>query len=168
MVMLRTLIPILAMASMAGCATKPESTQMLAPPVVVAPETDTYEVMKAEKNWRDAFNSRDPIRLAAVYDATAVLWDLDATSVVANIVGTGGAAIARHFADDARRKAAQVKVESGGHIRRSGDVGITTGIYMLTESIDGRDVSRPVRYTLVFRKREGVWLVYAQHSSPLP
>lgn len=171
MITLRCVLSAIAMILIGGCASSP--IPMVVPPsspqgVTVDQSTDTREIFKAADAWLEAYNSREPMRLAAVYDPVAVLWDLGSAKVVANIAGTGGAAIAQHFTEEMRRHpTARIKFD-GGHIRRNGDVGVTAGIYILTETIDGMQVSKSVRHTLVYRKRDGIWVVYADHSSPLP
>ena len=112
--------------------------------------------------WRAAFNSRDPARITAMYDSDAVLWGTTAKKVAPN-----PSAIAEYFRDAAKRPNARVTFGEQ-HLRVYGDVAVSTGYYTFSDVQDGKEVSRPARYTMVFRNRGGKWLIVAHHSSRVP
>jgi len=112
--------------------------------------------------WRAAFNSRDPARITAMYDSDAVLWGTTAKTVAPN-----PSAIAEYFRDAAKRPNARVTFGEQ-HLRVYGDVAVSTGYYTFSDVQDGKEVSRPARYTMVFRNRGGKWLIVAHHSSRVP
>ncbi|MFC5523481.1 SgcJ/EcaC family oxidoreductase [Polaromonas jejuensis] len=120
------------------------------------------QVAAATTAWRAAYDSRDPARIIGMYDTDAVLW-----GTTAKTVAPTPTAIAEYFKDAASRPTARVTFGEQ-HLRFYGEVGVNTGYYTFSEVRDGQTVSRPARYTLVFRNRDGKWLVVAHHSSVVP
>jgi uncharacterized protein (TIGR02246 family) len=120
------------------------------------------QVSAATSAWRTAYNSRDAGRITAMYDSDAVLWGTTAKTVAPN-----PSAIAEYFKDAAKRPNARVTFGEQ-HIRVYGDVAVNTGYYTFSDVRDGKEISRPARYTMVFRDRNGKWLVVAHHSSEVP
>src|SRR5882762_9413501 len=53
-------------------------------------------------------------------------------------------------------------------IRIYGDVAINTGTYTFSEDRDGKPITRPARFSLVYRNRDGRWLIVDHHSSAVP
>jgi len=117
------------------------------------------QVAAATAAWRAAYNSRDPARITAMYDSDAELWGTTAKTVAPN-----PSAIAEYFKDAGKRPTAAVDFGEQ-HIRVYGDVAVNTGYYTFSEIREGQKVSRPARFTMVFRNRDGKWLVVAHHSS---
>ena len=116
------------------------------------------EVAAATDAWATAFNSNQPARVTALYDADAVLW-----GTAAKTVATTPAAIADYF--KVITKFPDLKVKFGDqNIRVHGDIAINTGYYTFA----GPKAELPARYTLVFRQREGKWLIIEHHSSRVP
>jgi uncharacterized protein (TIGR02246 family) len=97
-----------------------------------------------------------------MYDADAVLWGTTAKTVAAN-----PAAIVEYFKDAAKRPNARV-IFGEQHIRVYGDVAVSTGHYTFSDVRDGQAVSRPARFTMVFRNRDGRWRIVGHHSSEVP
>jgi uncharacterized protein (TIGR02246 family) len=112
--------------------------------------------------WRAAYNSRDPARITAMYDSDAVLWGTTAKKIAPN-----PAAIAEYFKDAAKRPNARVTFGEQ-HLRVYGDIAVSSGYYTFSDIRDGKDISRPARYSMVFRDRNGTWLIVAHHSSEVP
>jgi len=120
------------------------------------------QVAAATTAWRAAYDSRDPARITATYDADAVFWGTTAKTVAAN-----PAAIAEYFKDAPKNPNARVAFGEQ-HIRVYGDVAVNTGYYTFSNVRDGQTVSIPARFTMVFRNRDGKWLIVAHHSSRVP
>lgn len=116
----------------------------------------------ATAGWRTAYNSRDPARITAMYDTDAVLWGTTAKKVAAN-----PSAIAEYFKDAGKRPNARVTFGEQ-HLRVYGDMAVSTGYYTFSDVRDGKEVSRPARYSMVFRNRNEKWLIVAHHSSEVP
>jgi uncharacterized protein (TIGR02246 family) len=120
------------------------------------------QVAAATTAWRAAYDSRDPGRITAMYDADAVLWGTTAKTVAAT-----PAAIAEYFKDAPKRPNARVAFGEQ-HNRVYGEVAVSTGYYMFSDVRDGQTIARPARYTMVFRNRDGQWRIVAHHSSVVP
>lgn len=120
------------------------------------------EVAAATAAWRAAYDSRDPARITAMYDPGAVLWGTTSKTVTPT-----PAAIADYFKDAGMRPSARVTFGEQ-HIQLYGDVGINTGYYTFSRVQDGKEVSVPARFTMVFRNRDGKWLIVAHHLSRVP
>jgi uncharacterized protein (TIGR02246 family) len=122
----------------------------------------TGQIAAATEAWRAAYDSRDPARIASMYDTDAVLWGTTAKTVAAT-----PAAIAEYFKDAALRPTARVTFGEQ-HVRPYGELGVNTGYYTFSEVRDGQTINRAARYTLVFRNRDGMWRIVAHHSSVIP
>jgi len=120
------------------------------------------QVAAATAAWRAAYDGRDPARITAMYDSDAVLWGTTAKTVAPN-----PPAIAEYFKDAGNRPNARVAF-SEQHIRVYGDVAVNTGYYTFSDVRDGQAVSVPARFTMVFRNRDGKWLIVGHHSSRVP
>jgi len=120
------------------------------------------QVGAATAAWRAAYDSRDPARITAMYAPDAVLWGTSAKTVAAN-----PAAIAEYFKDAGKGPNARVAFGEQ-HIRVYGDVAVNSGYYTFSDVRDGKSVSVPARFTMVFRNQDGKWLVVAHHSSRVP
>jgi len=126
------------------------------------PPASREDISALTSAWIEAFNSRDAARIAALYDAQAVLIAMDARQPV-----SGMAAIDAYFRQamaDATARAAL-----GEHRARAyGDVAVDSGVYNLFTARDGKAALVPARYTFVYRKRGDKWLIVEHHSSRVP
>lgn len=142
---MRTLVAIALVLGMSSCATTDG-------------QNARDQVASATEAWAAAFNSNQPARVTALYDADAVLW-----GTTAKTVATTPAAIAEYFKVITRFP--ELKVRFGDQtIRVHGDVAVNAGYYTFA----GPKAEFPARYTLVFRRREGQWLIVEHHSSRMP
>ena len=133
-----------------------------AAPAAAAAAAPTGPVAAATVAWVDAFNSRDPARVAALYDAEAVLTD---TAEVKPRVGA--AAIADYYKAAAQRPTQRVALGER-NIRVFGDTAIDSGTLTFFEMRDGQATTTPARYSLTYRNRGGKWLIVDHQSSPAP
>jgi len=149
---MRVLFGLLLVALLSACATSSGGGGTTGPDQASA----------ATATWRSAYNSRDPARITAMYDSDAVLWGTTAKKVAPN-----PSAIAEYFKDAGKRPNARVTFGEQ-HLRVYGDVAVSTGYYTFSDVRDGKEMSRPARYTMVFLNRNGTWLIVAHHSSEVP
>ncbi|MBB6093299.1 uncharacterized protein (TIGR02246 family) [Povalibacter uvarum] len=149
----RILVILLLIALQGACATSPsdESTA-----------TSQQEIAEATQAWQTAFNSRDPARITAMYAPDAVFWGTTMKSIA-----THPDAVAEYFKAAGSRPNTRVVFEEQ-HIRVYGDVAINSGTYTFKDVRDGQATANLSRYTLVFRKRQGTWLIVDHHSSRMP
>jgi hypothetical protein len=60
-------------------------------------------------------------------------------------------------------------VTTARHQRLVGDVAIISGAYTFADVKDGeRSNIRPARYSIVFQRLDGAWLIVDHHSSRVP
>lgn len=132
-----------------------------ASPAPRPPETPPGAPGNLTAAWVEAFNGGDAARIASLYDPQAVLIGTTAKQPVA-----GTAAIAAYFGRVAGNAA---RVAQGEHILRDyGDVVVDSGLYSFFFVREGQAVLVPARYTFVYRKRDGKWLIVEHHSSRVP
>ena len=120
------------------------------------------QVAAATTAWRAAYDSRDPARMTATYDADAVFWGTTAKTVAAN-----PAAIAEYFKDAPKNPNARVAFGEQ-HIRVYGDVAVNTGYYTFSYTKDGETKSIPARYSFTYVKDGNEWKIVDHHSSAVP
>jgi uncharacterized protein (TIGR02246 family) len=133
-----------------------------AAPAGAAVAAPAEPVSAATAAWIDAFNSRDPARVMALYDAEAVLTD---TSEANPRVGT--AAIADYYKANAQRTTQRAALGER-NIRLLGDTAIDSGTLTFFEMRNGQATTTPARYSLTYRNRGGRWLIVDHQSSPAP
>jgi uncharacterized protein (TIGR02246 family) len=144
---MRVFLGALAIALLSSCATQ-------GPTAANAKE----EVAAATAAWVAAFNSREPGRITALYDADAILWGTSAKKIATTPV-----AVAEYFQDMPKTPNLRVVVGEQ-HIRIFGSLAINTGYYTFTFP-KGEVASR---FTFVFRHRDGKWMIVDHHSSRIP
>jgi uncharacterized protein (TIGR02246 family) len=126
-----------------------------------APDASTA-VGKATQAWADAFNSREPARILALYDIDAVLWGTTSPTL-----RNTPAARAEYFSNMPQRP--HVRVTFGEqHVRVFGDVAINSGTYTFSNTENGETTSNPARFSLTFRRAGDRWLIVDHHSSAVP
>jgi len=130
-----------------------------------AATTSAHEqIAAATTAWVEAFNKRDTERLVQMYDPEAVIWGTDAQRLA-----SGSSAIAEYFKNLAAPQRSGVTAAIGEQrIRVYGDTAIDTGTYTFWVARDGKQEPVPARYSLVYRNREGRWLIVDHHSSRVP
>jgi hypothetical protein len=132
-------------------------------PAASAPSVAGQTPIAAVHAWGEAFNSRDPKRIVARYAPAAVLW-----GTTAKAIATTPAQIWDYFKDAGQRPAIRVTIDST-FPRVIGDVAIVSGAYTFADVKDGATTNvRPARYTLVFQRVGGAWLIVEHHSSRVP
>ena len=149
---MRVLFGVLLAALLSACVSSPDRS--------VPGGQDAVAATTAV--WREAYNSRDPARITSMYDSDAVLWGTTAKKVAPN-----PSAIADYFKDAGKRPNARVTFGEQ-YVRIFGDVAVISGYCTFSDVRDGTEVSRPARFTMVFRDKGGKSLIVAHHSSEVP
>lgn len=117
------------------------------------------QVAAATAAWVEAFNSRDPARVSALYDAEAVLTDASEPRPT-----IGAAAIAEYYRNAAKRSTQRVAL--GEHkVRLLGETAIDSGSLTYFEMHDGNATTTPGRYSFTYQKRGGKWLIVDHQTS---
>ena len=134
---------------------------LMMPPAAGAQSAGTNAVAAATQAWADAFSAHDLERLLGLYDREAVFWGTSSATL-----RDTPEAIRDYFKGV---PASQMIVTIGdSRVRVYGDVAIATGHYTFVDRRDGKDVSRPARFSFTWRLRDGRWLIVDHHSSAVP
>jgi uncharacterized protein (TIGR02246 family) len=134
---------------------------LLAGPFAWAGDKD--EVVAAGEKWAAIFVDDNPDSMLALYDDEAVLWGTLSSTRLA------GKQALRGYFERAFTALPGHRVAFGDqHIRVYGDIAINTGYYTFSYVKDGETKTLPARYSFVYRKRDGKWLIVDHHSSAMP
>jgi uncharacterized protein (TIGR02246 family) len=132
---------------------------------VIAPlaaATPTDEVAATTKAWADAFNTRDPERVLALYETDAVLW-----GTTSPILRKTPAARREYFSAMPQRPNLRVAIGEQ-HVRVFGDVAVNSGTYTFTNNQDGKVTSNHSRFSFTYVRKSDRWLIVDHHSSAVP
>lgn len=125
----------------------------------VAPASDPDD---AAQTWAEAFNRRDLDSIVTLYAPDAVLW-----GTTSPILRDTPEKIRDYFSNMPQRP--NVRVALGEHrLRVLGDVAIDTGYYTFSNTDNGQKTSTAARFSFVFRRENGRWLIVDHHSSAAP
>ena len=131
----------------------------LAPPLLADARSD---VEAATAQWIDAFNRKSTTDIVKLYAPDAVF--LGTSSAV---IRDTPALVEEYFKSLGALGDASNAV--GDHrVQVFGDVAINSGYYTLTRTQDGKTTQSPARFSFVYQKRGGKWLIVSHHSSALP
>jgi len=120
------------------------------------------DVEAATAQWIDAFNRKSTADIVKLYAPDAVF--LGTSSPV---ICDTPALVEEYFRSLATLGDATNAV--GEHrVQIFGDVAISSGYYTLTRTQDGKTTRSPARFSFVYQKRGGKWLIVSHHSSAFP
>lgn len=121
------------------------------------------EVEAATQAWVDAFNTRDPEQVLALYAADAVFW-----GTVSPTLRDTPEEIRDYFKSMPERPESRVSLGER-RVRVFGSVALSTGLYTFTDVRDGERVAHASRFSFAYRKTpDGRWLIVDHHSSAVP
>ena len=124
---------------------------------------DRDDVARATQAWAEAMTAHDMERVIALYDPEAVLWGTRSPTIRADPVKV------REYFGILKTVPPSYKATLGEqHIRIYGDMAINSGAYTFSEMKDDKEMLRPSRFSFVYRKRGGQWLIVDHHSSSVP
>ena len=162
-------LAVLVALAISGCSTSqaspaapqqpPAITQPLAPPPAL-PSQD--EIAGLFDQWNAALATGDPEKVADLYAPNAVL-----LPTLSNQIRTNRAEIVDYFTHFLQSK-------PRGTIDREiitvidPQTAINTGTYTFTLTQDGQPQNVQARYTFVYQKENGNWLIVNHHSSKMP
>ena len=119
------------------------------------------EILDLFDMWNSALQTGDPNNVVACYAEDAILLPTVSAKVRHNHDEIGNYFV--HFLS----KKPNGKITEQ-NIRIYGDIAINSGLYTFTLSQDGDQTDVAARFTFVYRKYEGKWLIIEHHSSILP
>jgi uncharacterized protein (TIGR02246 family) len=120
------------------------------------------DVAAATHAWVEAFASHDPSRITALYAPDAIFW-----GTASPTIRDTPELIREYFENLQNRPTVRIEIDEQ-HIRVYGDVAIDSGRYTVHEVKAGQPTVRPLRFSFVYRRQEGRWLIVDHHSSALP
>ena len=130
--------------------------------VMLAAAGPQDDVMAATRAWVEAYNSRDPQKIQALYAPDAVFWGTSSP-----ILRDTPALVGEYFKNSPSQPNARVEL-GAFKVRVWGDTAASTGSYTFTDMRDGQTVSRPARFSFVYRLQNGRWMIVDHHSSSVP
>jgi uncharacterized protein (TIGR02246 family) len=123
---------------------------------------DRVDVEAATSRWIDAFNRKSTRDIVALYAPDAVLFGTSSP-----LLRDRPELVLDYFKDLPALGDAVITV--GEHrVQVFGDIAISTGFYTRSSKQGGETVRNPARFTFVYEKRKGAWLIVNHHSSVLP
>jgi len=126
-------------------------------------EAQKAEVTATTQDWVEAFNARDPARIAALYAPEAVFW-----GTISKTIRTTPEAVLEYFQDSVTRRPRLQIAVADQHPRVLGDIAINSGAYTSRETRDGQEIVDQSRFTFVYRRKGGHWMIIDHHSSRVP
>jgi uncharacterized protein (TIGR02246 family) len=123
---------------------------------------DKSDVEAATARWLDAFNRKSSADIVALYAPDAVFFGTSSP-----VLRDTPELVADYFKGLATLGDAVISM--GDHrVQVSGRVAVNTGFYTRTSVQDGKEVKNPARFSFVYEKRGGQWLIINHHSSAFP
>ncbi len=117
-------------------------------------------VAAATAEWIATFNTRDAVRISALYAPDAILW-----GTVSKTIRMKPEEILEYFKESSLKRP-NLRMELGEyHVRLYGDIAINSGYYASHNPIDGQDVVVPMRFTFTYRHEGDRWIIVNHHSS---
>lgn len=123
---------------------------------------DKADVEAATLRWIDAFNRKSSTDIVALYAPDAVFFGTSSP-----VLRDKPELVREYFKSLATMGDAVISM--GEHrVQLFGKVAINTGYYTRTGKQDGKEVQNPARFSFVYEKRGGQWLIVNHHSSAFP
>jgi uncharacterized protein (TIGR02246 family) len=120
------------------------------------------DVEAATAQWISAFNRKSVADIVALYANDAVFF-----GTTSPVLRDSPDLVQDYFKSLPTLGDSTISV--GDHrVQLFGDVAINTGVYTRTSTQDGKVVQNPARFTFVYQKRQGKWLIVEHHSSVMP
>ena len=115
--------------------------------------------------WIATFNSNDAGRLSQLYDQNARLFATGGSEKPVE----GRDAVRAYFTPGFSRGRNSVTFDHDDAVKVFGDIGIETGYYHFNViGADGKPATNIARYTFIFQKKDGTWMIVHHHSSRVP
>lgn len=123
---------------------------------------DRSDVEAATQRWIAAFNAKDQAGIAALYAADAVF---QGTS--SGVIRDKPELVREYFKSLATL--GDQRMATGDHrVQVFGDIAINSGYYTRSGTQDGKPVEGRARFSFVYARRNGQWLIVNHHSSSVP
>ena len=124
---------------------------------------DEASVRATTEAWISAFNASDLPGMSALYDAQAHLWGTTSPVLISSPQGIAG-----YFSAVFALQPAPGMALNDVRVRLYGDTAISTGGYTLALGAAAQRRAIPARFSFVYRRNAGRWLIVDHHSSATP
>jgi uncharacterized protein (TIGR02246 family) len=122
----------------------------------------TTDVVAATQSWINAFNRKNAKDIVALYAPDAVFFGTSSP-----VLRDKPELVWDYFKGVG--DLGDFSIAMGEHrVQVFGEMAINTGYYTRTTTVDGKPVQNPARFTFVYQKRGGRWMIVEHHSSALP
>ncbi len=156
MVLGLTLCGMLPLSAAAGTPASPNQSPN------VRAESDRAEIVAVTQQWIDAFNRKDAAAIVNLYAPDAVFFGTSSAEL-----RDTRARVEAYFASLSSLGDAVITL--GAHrVQRHGALAINSGYYTRSAAQNGQLVQNPARFSFVYEKRNGQWLIINHHSSATP
>lgn len=120
------------------------------------------DVDAATAQWISAFNRKSITDIIALYASDAVLFGTSSP-----VLRDKPELVQEYF--KTLPSLGEATISLGAHtVQLFGDIAVSTGFYTRSSVEQGKSVSNPARFTFIYAKRDGRWLIVNHHSSALP
>lgn len=126
-------------------------------------DQDKSQIRAATATWIEAFNARDAQRIASLYAPDAVFW-----GTISPTLRVTPEAVLEYFQSSVARRPKLRMTLVDEYPRVFGDIAINTGQYTSREPRDEGEVVQASRFTFVYRRQGGRWMIIEHHSSRVP
>ncbi len=131
-------------------------------PWAAAGQDTVADIDAATARWISAFNRKSTTEIVALYARDAVFFGTSSP-----VLRDKPELVQDYF--KSLPSLGDATILLGEHrVQLFGDVAISTGFYTRSSVENGKTVSSPARFTFVYAKRDGRWLIVNHHSSALP
>lgn len=131
-------------------------------PAAPAFADDRSDVEAATMRWIDAFNRKSQADIVALYADDAVFF-----GTASPVLRDQPALVREYFRDLPALGDATILLEEH-RVQMFGDIAVSTGFYTRLSRQEGTTQRNPARFTFVYQKRGGRWVIVTHHSSALP
>jgi uncharacterized protein (TIGR02246 family) len=119
-------------------------------------------VEAATQQWITAFNHHDAKEIVGLYGRDAVFFGTSSP-----VLRDSPEKVWEYFKDIGTRGTSTLVL--GEHrVQVFGETAVNTGFYIRKAVEDGHTIESPARFTFVYRRRGGRWVIVEHHSSALP
>ncbi|MEY4761246.1 MAG: hypothetical protein RLZZ200_1102 [Pseudomonadota bacterium] len=128
----------------------------------VARADDVADVEAATQRWIAAFNSKDTAGISALYAPDAVFQGTSSPVI------RDTPALVNEYFKGLSSLGDQRMATADHRVQIFGDIAINSGYYTRRGTQDGKPVEGRARFSFVYARRDGRWLIVNHHSSTLP
>lgn len=130
--------------------------------ILPAAADDIDDITATTQKWVTAFNHKSTEEITALYADDAVFFGTSSP-----VIRDTPSLVTEYFSGFSNL--GDINMAVGDHrIQLFGEVAINTGYYTMTSNDNGQVTDSNARFTFVYAKRDGQWIIVEHHSSALP